>query len=68
MARHYTTNQVKDMTGEELIRNTDLQAEIVERIDLLEDGQITSNDEHNRRVALLNLENFSAEWARRFEG
>ena len=67
MARHYTTNQLIDMTGEELLTTMDQQSALTEEINRLTNDQRTTSDEHNKRVAQLNIENISDEWARRFE-
>jgi hypothetical protein len=67
MARHYTQVQLQDMTGNELLVIMDVQAQVVEGVELLEDGQRTSNDDHNRMIANINIDNVNNEWARRFE-
>ena len=68
MARHYTTKQLIAMDGQELIKTMDKQSEIVDNINLLSDDQRTSTDDHNLRVAHINIDGISGEWARRFEG
>jgi len=68
MTMHYTVKQLTNMTGEELIRLMDQQSEVVDNMNLLSDSQRTSDNDHSKRVARLNIEGISDEWARRFEG